>query len=198
MTRQWKRSDITDEMVCRAYLPQMQRLKAEQEAEATLTLGDILAQAFARAKAGDDDPGPEFADAVLQRDTGAPWKVVYSAMERASDRGLIDYGVTLRSGWLTDKGKALLAPKEEAMTPSQEEIRQGEIRDVLRPAYDARKPVSVELRDGSERRGLLDEFQDALRTSGPELGHSYVIRFQGDSQMIPGSQIMAGTITSGG
>ncbi len=114
MTRAWKRSDITDEMVCRAYLPQMQRLEAEQAAEASLTLGDILAEAFARAKSDADEAEPEFADAVLQRQTGAPWKVIDAAMERASDRGLVDYGVTLRSGWLTDKGKALIAPREAA------------------------------------------------------------------------------------
>lgn len=113
MTHCWKRSDITDEMVCRAYLPQMAQREADQAAEANLTLGDILAKAFARAKAGADEPEPKFADTVLQHATGAPWKVVNSAMERASDRGLVDYGVTLRSGWLTDKGKALLALEEQ-------------------------------------------------------------------------------------
>lgn len=36
----------------------------------------------------------------------APFKVCYRAMERAHRRGYIDYGVSLRSGWVTPKGKA--------------------------------------------------------------------------------------------
>lgn len=40
--------------------------------------------------------------------TGCPEKVAYRACERACDNGLIEYGVSLRTGWLTDKGKALL------------------------------------------------------------------------------------------
>jgi len=35
-------------------------------------------------------------------------KVCYRAMERAESHGLIDYGVSLRSGWLTNKGILLL------------------------------------------------------------------------------------------
>lgn len=72
-----KRSDVTDAMVCAAYVEWSQR-KAE------------------------------FVDAILCRTTGAPVKVVYAAMERAYDRDLVECGVSLRSGWLTDKGLALL------------------------------------------------------------------------------------------
>lgn len=50
-----------------------------------------------------------FADAILERDTGQPAKVVQRAMERACSRGLVEYGVTLRSGWLTAKGESLIA-----------------------------------------------------------------------------------------
>ena len=50
-----------------------------------------------------------FADALLQEFTGQPPKVCFRAMERAASRGLIEYGVSLRSGWMTDKGRALLA-----------------------------------------------------------------------------------------
>lgn len=46
--------------------------------------------------------------------TGAPFKVCDSAMKRACKRGLVDYGVSLRTGWLTEKGKELL--KETACT----------------------------------------------------------------------------------
>ncbi len=37
-------------------------------------------------------------------------KLAYSACERACDNGLIEYGVSLRTGWLTEKGKELLTP----------------------------------------------------------------------------------------
>ena len=37
-------------------------------------------------------------------------KLAYSACERAAERDLIEYGVSLRTAWLTEKGKALLAP----------------------------------------------------------------------------------------
>ena len=40
--------------------------------------------------------------------TGQPEKVCFRAMERADRRKLVDYGVSLRSGWLTQKGEALL------------------------------------------------------------------------------------------
>ena len=35
-------------------------------------------------------------------------KIAYRACERAHRRGLIEYGVSLRSGWLTDDGKKLI------------------------------------------------------------------------------------------
>lgn len=45
---------------------------------------------------------------ALSEETGECEKVCFRAMERAESRGLIDCGVSLRTGWLTDKGKALL------------------------------------------------------------------------------------------
>jgi hypothetical protein len=44
----------------------------------------------------------------LMEETKAPFKVCYRAMERAERNGLVDYGVSLRTGWLTDKGILLL------------------------------------------------------------------------------------------
>lgn len=44
---------------------------------------------------------------IAQR-TGQAEKVVYAAMQRAFDRGLIEYGVSLRTAWATDKGRELL------------------------------------------------------------------------------------------
>lgn len=74
-----KRSDITDAQVCEAY----RRWRAEC-------------------------PYGKTAEVHLMEMTGAPIKVAYAAMERASDRDLVNYGVSLRTGWLTEKGLALL------------------------------------------------------------------------------------------
>ena len=77
--------DITDEMVCRAYE------RAEKQ------------RGNGRAWRDYDDPYT-----ALERETGACFKVCYRAMERAANRGFIDYGMSLRTGWLTDKGKELI------------------------------------------------------------------------------------------
>ena len=45
--------------------------------------------------------------------TGGCEKVCYRAMERAYERGLIEYGTSLRSGWVTDKGMDLLNMEEK-------------------------------------------------------------------------------------
>lgn len=45
---------------------------------------------------------------ILHRWTGEPIKVCYRAMERARDHGLINYGTSLRSGWLTEGGIQLI------------------------------------------------------------------------------------------
>jgi hypothetical protein len=46
---------------------------------------------------------------LLQEWTGQCFKVCYRAMERAARRGYIERGVSLRTGWITDKGKELLS-----------------------------------------------------------------------------------------
>ena len=74
-----KRGDIHDRMVCIAY-----------------------AEAW---RAG----CPCSVEVILKRMTGAPAKVITAAMVRACGRGYVDYGVSLRCGWLTDKGRALVA-----------------------------------------------------------------------------------------
>lgn len=37
-----------------------------------------------------------------------PKKVVYAALDRALERGYIEYGTTIRQAWPTEKGLALL------------------------------------------------------------------------------------------
>jgi len=75
------RKDITDLQVCEAYRDSW---KSRQE--------NILI----------------WPEQLLMERTGESEKVCFSAMERAEDHDLIEYGVSLRSGWLTEKGKELL------------------------------------------------------------------------------------------
>lgn len=50
---------------------------------------------------------------ILMARTGEPFKVCWRAMERACDRDLIEFGVSLRTGWVTAAGEALLASQPE-------------------------------------------------------------------------------------
>ena len=51
----------------------------------------------------------EFIDAyIMRKHPGCPVKVAWAAIEKACGNGFIDYGVTDRSGWLTEKGKRKL------------------------------------------------------------------------------------------
>lgn len=52
------------------------------------------------------------ADEMLHLLTGAHPKVCRRAMERAQRRGLVESGVSLRTGWLTDAGRRLLSEAE--------------------------------------------------------------------------------------
>jgi hypothetical protein len=76
--------DVTDLMVCRAY------------AEAQRQRGENW------------DRDYELPYVILQRMTGECLKVCYRAMERACDRNLVEFGVSLRTGWLTKSGLELL------------------------------------------------------------------------------------------
>lgn len=86
------RKDISDEVVCRAY-------------------------AWAS-----HSPGLETAEVVLMNFTNAPIKVCMAAIERAFDRGLVDCGVSLRTGWLTPKGDECLRRAQTEEGPSLNEV----------------------------------------------------------------------------
>lgn len=71
-----------------------------------------VCEAYNRSKLARDAGGPFlWPEEILQKETGQALKVCIRAMERACGRGLIEYGVSLRAGWLTDKGRALLGTK---------------------------------------------------------------------------------------
>ncbi len=55
------------------------------------------------------DDHSEWPTQILRRMTGQPEKVCYRATERAASRNLVEYGTSLRSGWLTEAGRDMLA-----------------------------------------------------------------------------------------
>ncbi len=50
---------------------------------------------------------------LMARHPGLPQKVAYAAMERSHRRGLVSFGTSLRTGWLTNKGVSLLTGEPE-------------------------------------------------------------------------------------
>ncbi|MBD8056909.1 hypothetical protein ICV35_25005 [Rhodococcus ruber] len=68
----------------------------------------LVCLAYALSKRAEDHDHYVSPTLFLMRNTGSPVKVVWAAMERAVDRGYIDYGVAMQSGWLTDEGWALI------------------------------------------------------------------------------------------
>jgi len=46
----------------------------------------------------------------IQQETGLPFKVCLRAAEREFERGYIEYGTSIRSGWVTAEGAARLLP----------------------------------------------------------------------------------------
>lgn len=99
--RPWKRSDITDKMVVAAYAD------ADRHNEPPGPELLDVCEEMRRRMAYRPEGGYRYAYDLLCAVLGCPEKVAYSAMERACDRGLIEYGVSLRTGWITDKGIAL-------------------------------------------------------------------------------------------
>jgi hypothetical protein len=76
--------DITDKQVCEAYLESQKQRGPEWE-------NDYV-----------------FPYEVLARMTGESEDDCYIAMERTADKDLVEYGVSLRTGCLTRKGKELI------------------------------------------------------------------------------------------
>jgi len=95
--------DISDVQVCEAY-----EAYCAEEAEHKALRGKRDWFEYWRTV-----PTIETVDVRLIRATGQPAQAVYQSMERAAGRDLIEWGVTIRRGWLTDKGKALLAAARE-------------------------------------------------------------------------------------
>lgn len=100
--RPWKRSDVTDKMVVAAY--------AEYGRDHARIYGEELPSMLDFARKYEPCPYPYDR---LMSVLGCPTKVAYVAMERACDRGYIEFGVSLRTGWITDKGRSLFFPEPQ-------------------------------------------------------------------------------------
>ena len=98
-------------------LPKTKQLPDDWPEREVLALGSQLADALASeprknetlrnaGETSEKDRGTALQ--ALASETGEPEKVCYRAMERADRRGLLDYGVSLRTAWLADKGRAVL------------------------------------------------------------------------------------------
>ena len=82
---------------------------------ATKDITDVqVVQAVIDAKANgwpktsrEDDPGV-WPYTLLMNRTGECFKVCFASMLRAEDRGYIECGVSLRTGWVTTEGYELL------------------------------------------------------------------------------------------
>jgi hypothetical protein len=68
----------------------------------------LICEVVSSMWAGGDGPVGDCLPAQLVEKTGEPGKVCRAAIERAYDRDLLEFGVSLNWPWLTDKGKALL------------------------------------------------------------------------------------------
>lgn len=69
---------------------------------------DISDLEVCRAVMDYDRRGDLFPYQILAAKFGCVEKVAYAAIERAERHGLIESGVSLRTGWLSNKGTALL------------------------------------------------------------------------------------------
>lgn len=94
--------DISDYQVCKAYADYNAALIKRTVSESMAYITAVLNNC-----AQPDPPNP-FPYERLAQETGQSEKVCFKCLERANDRGYIEFGVSLRTGWLTNKGKALL------------------------------------------------------------------------------------------
>ena len=78
-------------------------LKSEQPMSSAKDIPDAIALAACDCVAGGKEP--PYSQLMAR---GFPEKVVYAKLAKLERRGFIEYGVSLRTGWLTDAGRAAL------------------------------------------------------------------------------------------
>jgi hypothetical protein len=95
------RKDISDYQVCWAIEEKQRRF-----AECKQRLANSQLNAYQRFEHCCKEAGTTLS--ILAATTGQCAKVCWRAMERAHERGYLEFGTSLNSAWLTDKGKELI------------------------------------------------------------------------------------------
>lgn len=98
MSRRNRSIRISDEMIVLGYLEYNARLKAGMRGK--------------------------FADEVIKELTKKPMRVIWRAMSRACNRQFIEFGTSLRTGWPTREGLALLDQAAEDLRAAKEKAVQ--------------------------------------------------------------------------
>jgi hypothetical protein len=108
-----KRADISDFQVLQAYVwaKEANRLLEELRQGPGVVQNIVLPDGTPIDMADRRSVFPY--DVLMAVFPGCPFKVAWAAMDRACGRDLIEYGVNLRWGWLTDKGKDLWRSKQQ-------------------------------------------------------------------------------------
>jgi hypothetical protein len=84
-------------------------------------------QAVADHRYEEGPAGYWFADAVLIRE-GYPEKVAASILDRLARLDFIEWGVSMRTGWLTERGQAVLAGHAPRREPDAIDRAMGALR----------------------------------------------------------------------
>lgn len=101
--------DISDAQVCCAVLDYQQAIKP--------LLPTGMGECFGLKER---EEWPLYPYEALAQQTGQSEKVCFRAVERACRRGLIEYGVSLRTGWLTREGLDLVYAHRSALAVSDD------------------------------------------------------------------------------
>ncbi len=109
----------------------------------------------------DSKQSREFITDLLVARIGCPIKVAESALKRAIDRDLIDYGVSTRTGWLTEKGEQLIKSKPKQIVPGLaiEKIADGTYWLYVNSATK-RGAINLEIIKGTIAREAFIEWAD--------------------------------------
>jgi len=105
--------------------------------------------------------------------TGQPVKVCLRAMERAADRGYIDWGVSLRSGWLTEKGVELIGNVMKIELELSKDMARS-IERLLGRRYGSRKGIETLIMLAAQEIARLEAekiLQDEENEEAEKYGH---------------------------
>jgi len=105
----FKREDISDlEVVCAYEIAKAARSMVAVACRHAATIENVTLPSGEVIDVSKRSPYIWPEDVLMAQRPGLPCKVAFAAMDRAFTHGLIDYGTSLRSGWVTQKAKDLV------------------------------------------------------------------------------------------